>query len=164
MTREKKKHSSECGYPTTRIPLMVRLWSSGQCCWTCAPCCRNEGSSSYRCLRPGRSYRSTQRQRKPALLSGIRGNSALKEKSLLQLSEKSRINDTCTYTSPQNSWNFSSDSLHIFCNIIWNIGLRLSASPLIQGSSSPGNIPTWRSTSRRTATPTSLPTTIPGSF
>lgn len=47
-------------------------------------------------------------------------------------------------------------------NIIWNISLRLAASPLIQGSSLPGNILTWRSTSQRTAMQTSLPTTIPG--
>lgn len=36
-------------------------------------------------------------------------------------------------------------------------------SPLIQGSSSPGSTPTWKSTSQRTAMQMLLPTTTPGS-
>lgn len=48
--------------------------------------------------------------------------------------------------------------------MIGNITWHVSASPLIQGSSLPGNIQTWRSTSQRTAMLTSLPMTIPGLF
>lgn len=77
------------------------------------------------------------------------------------------------FASRHATWSTSSYSV-IFCSIfyikyspidtIWNISLRLSASPLIQGSCSPGNILTWRSTSQRTAMQTSLPMTIPGLF